>query len=479
MDTNTPTLKKASIASLLALLLLFVIALIYYKERVFFADAAFVVFNTINYHRLDIQFHRYGSFVTQMFPYFGGLLHFPLRAIYMAYSGSFSFFYFVVVFILYRCRQYQLAILMALACVLVVSDSFFWISEIPQGVGWMFLLFGVTVYMGNKHVKIWFIAPVFVLLTLITVFTHFVLLIPTAFLWIYLIINKKNWPFDTKNTIALCTLLASVILFKFLFTLSGPQVGGDGPHLYNVTHVSFKDIFESFGTPVVTTFGNRCLTNYWICILLLIPGFYSLAKSKKWLQISFVVLSLLGYIIIMGLAYGDLDTKTLLFHIESEWMCIGILAATPFVLNSLPGLKVNAATIIFAGIFATRIIYICSAIPMFQKRVHFQEKVIAQMKKKGITKLALYKESGISDYYLLEWGAGYESVLASAADGENPVRTFAFIDGDNNKPALDAMADPSKVYLWGPTTVRSFDNYYFKMDSTHPYEVMFLADLMK
>ena len=51
MDTNTPTLKKASIASLLALLLLFVIALIYYKERVFFADAAFVVFNTINYHR--------------------------------------------------------------------------------------------------------------------------------------------------------------------------------------------------------------------------------------------------------------------------------------------------------------------------------------------------------------------------------------------------------------------------------------------
>jgi len=482
METTDITLKKLSKIAIVALIILLVGAIIFFRERIFFADAAYVSFNIINYSDLAIQCNRYGSFITQIVPYLGQQFHLPLTSVLISYSASFYLFYLVVIAMLvYRCKQYGLAVLAALYYFLIFSDSFFWISEIPQGIGWMFLLFGVTISLGKKKAPFILIAFPFIILAFLTISTHFVILIPTVFLWVYFIVEKNNWPFSWKTTILLSCLLVAVIAFKFILALSGAQAAtGDGPHLYGVTHVSFKDIFNSFATPVVRMFFYNCLVNYWAATLVFIIGIISLFRNGNKILAAWVLVCFLGYSIIMGLTYGDLDQNVLLFHIESEWTSIGVIMATPFVFGFLPKLKLANASILLTGIFIVRLAYISTAIPMFTWRTHFQENILAKMKEKGITKVALLREYSIKPKYLLDWSSSNESLLMSAMNGDIPNRTFVFIDSLYNEPVKQLITTGKGFYNIGDMLpLNDLKHEYFNIDTTQPYKVMLYEDLIK
>ena len=472
-------LRQSSRVALAALAVLLLIALIWFKEKVFFADASYVLFDIANYKNFDIQFNRYGSFITQLVPWVGFKLHLPLSALIIGYAISFHVFYLTVAAILvYRYKQYGLAILMALFYCLFVSDSFFWISEIPQGIGWMFLLFGTTLHSGYKNRSIgWVIIP-FLVLAFLALFTHFVIIMPVVFLWVYLISGKTSWPWSKRDTIVLSCLLAAVIGLKFFIALAGPA-SGDAPHLHGVTHVSFKDIFLSFSTPVVAMFSSRCCSIYWVGILVFLAGIYALFSSGQKKLAAWVIISTIGYFIIMGLTYGDEDEHLQLFHIESEWMSICIIIAAPFVFDFLPRRKPFIAVSLLAAVFLVRVVYIGNTLPAFRWRIHFQERVLGQMKKKGINKLAMYREYSIGPKYKVDWAAGYESTLISAMNGGVPQRTFIFIDRDNNQAVLQKIADPKCVYLWDAISLARLNSDYFAFDTTHPYQVMTYDDLMK
>lgn len=471
-------LRKFSLVALVALSVLLLISWIWYREKVFFADASYVLFDIVNYKMFDIQFSRYGSFISQLVPYLGFKLHLPISFIITAYGIGFHVFYLGVACILvFRYRQYSLAVLMALFYCLFVSDSFFWVSEIPQGAGWMFLLIGMTLHAGTAKWKIYRVAVPFLILAFLTLFTHFVLIIPTLFLWVYLVADTARWPWSRKDTAILSALLTAIIVLKFVIALSGSG-SGDGPHLYGVTHVSFRDIYHSFSTPVVTMFLQRCRTIYWVSFLVFLPGIYSLVRKRKMMLAGWVILSAIGYIVIMGLTYGNEDEHVQLFHIESEWMCIGILLAAPFAFGFLPGLKPTAGLILLSAIFLVRIVYIGDTLPQFRWRIHFQERVLAKMKQKGITKLALYRDTALTPRYMIDWAAGYESALRSASAGDNPQRTFVFIDRVNNQEVTTKLADPKCVYLWDAISLARLNHDYFNFDTLHAYKVMTYEQLM-
>ena len=478
MDMDDLVLKRISKISIAAIAVLLIGAFIFYKEHVFFADAAYVIFNILNYDALAIQFNRYGSFITQIVPYLGQKMHLPLQTIFIGYAISFSVFYLTIASLLvYRYKQYGLAILMGLYYFLIVSDSHFWISEIPQGIGWMFLFFGVIIYLGHKKTSLLLIIVPFIILSFLTIFTHFVIIIPTVFLWVYFITDKNNWPFSRKNTIILSILLAGVIYAKFFIATAFPS--GDAPHLKGVLHVSVRDIYYAFKTPVVRMFCHRTMTNYWTSVLVLVLGIIGLLKADKKLLAAWVLACGVGYFAIMGLTYGDQDEHVQLFHIESEWTCIGIIIATPFVFSFLPKLKLSYAASLLGFIFIVRLVYIGFALPAFSWRIHFQEQVLAQMQKKGIKKLALYRDWNIKPKYMIDWGSGYESLMTSAMNGSRPNLTFSFVDHEINPPVKEAITDTRAIYLWERLPYGSLNQKYFMMDTTQIYQVMTYEELMK
>jgi hypothetical protein len=230
---------------------------------------------------------------------------------------------------------------------------------------------------------------------------------------------------------------------------------------------------------VVVVFAGRCLTNYWLGVIVFILGIASLFREQQKALALWSILSVLGYIIIMGLTYGNLDKNVRLFHIESEWQSIGIIFATPFVLSFLPKVKFSLAPWIIAGIFLIRLLYIGSSLPDFQWRIKFHEHVLTQMRKKGLYKVVLYEKRPLLDKCMVEWALTYETLISSALNGERPQRTFFFVNGDD-KAKIKMVTELKWFYdVWGMLPPDRLNADYFAIDTSHSYKLMTYEELFK
>ena len=341
----------------------------------------------------------------------------------------------------------------------------------------MFLMYGVIMYLGGKAQNLILLVASFFVLGSLALLTHFVIAVPFIYLWVFFIARKKDWTFSRNISVLLTLLIMCIIGAKFLFSSGGNAT--ETRLLHDVTHFSLKDVIESFSKPVVTVFLLRCFTNYWIGTIVFALGVITLIRNKEYLLAVWTMLSVLGYIIIMGLTYGGLDVTTHLFHIESEWSCIGIIAAAPFVFAFLPRIASSIGAGVMAGIFVVRLAYIISFLPPFTARINMSEQILAQMRKKGITKLALYNDAHLMSVSKLYWGLPFESMFLSSMEDDKPQRTFLFVNPDD-KQVLSLLKQPAIFYdafLGSPCN--GLNKEYFQVDSTQPYQVMTYAELLK
>ena len=475
MNASPQSLKIPSKIALAAIGALFILAAIFYRERILFSDAAFYMFDIVDRGGFCIQHNRYGAFVTQLLPWIAVKAHLPLKTVLISYAVNFNLFYVVVVSILvFGFKQYRLALLMTLYYFLLVSESFIWLSEIPQAVAWMFLFFGTAMFLGGKRANILLLFVSLSVLAFLTFSSHFIVTIPALYLWVYLMLEKKNWPFSNGVSILLSLMIVMVIGLKFLM-----QSSYEGEHLRGLTHFSLQDIIDVFTKPVIKVFAYLSLVNYWLAVLIFIAGIVSLIRSNQKLLAVWTAVTVVGYIIIMGLTYGDLDAATQLFHIESEWSCIGIIIATPFVFALLPEIKTSIASYMLAGIFVTRLVYIISFLPPFTTRINMTEQILVQMRKKGITKLALYNDAHLMAISKLYWGLPFESLFLSSMEGDKPQLTFMFVNPDD-KRVLEVLKDPNGFFdSYTNFPCSQLNKEYFQVDSTKPYQVMSYAELLK
>lgn len=466
--------KTIAIVSLIALAVLAIGGIVYYKERLFFADASYIARNIVNTGQLAIQEHRYGSFITQMVPWLCAKLHLPVRVALKAYTFSFNFFFLAAGYIVYRCRQYALTTLLALYYFLIVSDSYFWTNnEIHQAVAWMFICFGITLRMGERDVKPYIVAPVFAGLAFLTLYTHFVVLIPFSFLWVFLWIRQDGWPFNWKVSVLLTLCVAAIVISKFQVVDSK---GYDDAKLGNVMNLKLRDIWLAFTTEGVKKFKYLVRVNYWSLLLIFPAGVAMAWRAKKpWIAI-WSLLTVLGYISLMGMTYPQ--DGIALFYLESEWQCLGIVAAAAFVYYALPSVKARWAAAMLATIFIVRMAYIANSAETFSWRVHFTKNVLTNMKRKGITKLALVNAGEIQQKLILDWGTADESLLMSAMQHDAPQLTFAFVNAADTA-MLEQLKNPKIVLAsFGVMTPEDWNYKYFSPDTTKPYVITTYNELL-
>ncbi|HMG67285.1 MAG TPA: hypothetical protein VK588_06345, partial [Chitinophagaceae bacterium] len=359
---------------------------------------------------------------------------------------------------------------------LFVSESFLWVSETFIGVAWMFLFFAVTIHLGRRNVNIFLLLIPFSLLAALTIFSHFVIIIPTFFLLVFLILEKKNWPFSKKNSVLLISALAVIIALKCLDTSSQPY---DQNNLYGLTHFSLQDIINTFTSPILVSFFFRCLTNYWVAIIIFILGIVSLVKHKEKKLAAWIIISLIGNFIVLGLTYPKWDWIGHCFHIESEFASVAVIVAAGFAFSFLPRLTPKVASALLAAIFIIRFIYICIAATPFTLRTNFNEQILAQMRKKGIPKLCIINEDRLLSTNMLSWGLPYESLMMSEMDGDKPQLTFFLVNIDD-KHTQEMIADTKSFYNSFNIIPASFLNKkYFSIDTIQPYSIMTYNDLFK
>ncbi|MCW3120708.1 MAG: hypothetical protein JWQ38_200 [Flavipsychrobacter sp.] len=475
MDKGQTSLKKYSSIALAALAVQVILSVIFYKERVFFADASFVLFNVINKAKVFVLNDRWGSFITELPPYLFIKLHLPIKQVIFAYALSFnSFVMIIAAAIAYLHKQYKLVILLALYSFLFASDSFFFLADTHVGIAWMFLFFSVTLYLRDKQFHILVISIPFAILLYLAVTTHFIIIIPTVFLWVYLIADNNNWPFSRNNTIFLSLLFIAIIASKFL--LVNP-VSYDSDHLKGVKNISLKSIPEAFGKPELIAFYYRCLNNYWWSVIVFILSAVYLVRSKKYILLSWFLASVTGYFILIGITYGDPNSNILLCHVELEWISLGIIVSVPFVFQCLPNINFRLGIGILVLVFVTRTIYICNSMAIVKKREQEKSSILNQMKKKGIHKLALLEMSYTQSKYLITWAIPYESLLKSAMNKDKPLYTFCFINRDH-KVEVEILKTQNGFWnSYGVDITKDLNTEYFNVDTVQKnYTIMEESD---
>ena len=246
-----------------------------------------------------------------------------------------------------------------------------------------------------------------------------------------------------------------------------------------MAHISLENIISSFNTPVIIIFLHRCITLYWPGVIIFIFGMINLIKNRQIVLAAWSLLSCIGYFIIMGLTYGKYDNNVLLFHIESEWVCFSILAATPFVYSFLPGSRPSIVQWLVTGLFVIRLVYIFVTLPAFTTRNQLKEQILGQMRKKGITKLAIYNDPKLQSTCILDWATPYESLFMSQTEGDKPQLTFLFVNPDDKKLINQLSNTKGMMTAYGAMNGYDFDKRYFEIDTTSPYQIMTYDEFLK
>ena len=474
MKETRQGLKHTSFVALVALLLLLIGALYYYKERMLFADASYIAFNTINNGKLYIQELRFGSFITQGMPLLLAKLHLPIKVVLLGYSASFNLFFIVVALFLVGYRSYGLAVLMSLYYFLFVSDTYYWTNnEIHQAVAWMFLFFGTAFYLARRQSQFWIQLLAFLLLGTVTVFTHFLVVIPGTFLWVYLMLNKEDWPFDRKQTLIFSSLFLAIVVVKYIISITQPY---DGPHLHDPTHATLPALLSTFNNSLIKAFLERCLTNYWITTLVFVAGTITAIMKRQYRALSWTLACTLAYIVAMKLTFGDYKDVPL-YYIESEWASLGIVVAAPFVFSLLASIKSDMAVATLLLIFIVRSVYILDAAPRFEKRTLLKEQVLAQMERKQIKKLVL-NDSSLAQKYPGAWSMPDETILLSSLDGDLPRKTFLFSTAEI-PGRVSAAGNRDMIDCYWYVAPEHMNKTYFAVDTTTPYKIMTMEELFK
>lgn len=452
------------------LVLLVVFSVLFCNERMLFSDAPHVLFRIINQQQFQIAEHRYGSFITQLFPWLGAKAGIPLAVLMLIYSISFTFFPLVVSVLTYRARRYQLVVLMGLYFSLFVSDTFFWTNnEVHQGVTWLFLAFGCFWPDSVTNIKGCVALLLFVLVTALAMWTHPLVMFPALFLWFFFLLNGElQLPNVLKGVISI--LLLGLAYGKFY---QGAHHGYDSGKIELVTQLNKETLTSLLSAPQVKEFVKGCLKNYWLFAIITAVGWYGLIKRKQYQMLVYCIGAVTGYLLLVFITYRDVTG--LRFYMESEYMPLTILAATPFVYYIAREVSLRNLALLLAGVFVVRSGYILSSRILFTQRIVMLERMYTELRAQKIHKVIVKQDKATDDVLLMNWGAPVESMFISALHKDEPQYTFIISDDEQLKNFYTSSRD-TMLGCFHKVAAHQLNKRYFAMDTTTVYAMYQIDD---
>ncbi len=469
-------LRSMGLLSVVMMGVLLVLSALFYQERMLFLDGPHNLFLLINDGHFHIEERRYGSFITQVLPLLGYRLHLPLSWIMILYSASFNLFFLAAgLLLVFRFKEYNLAILFALYLTLFASATFYWPNnEVHQGTAWLLLVFAINFFIARKKSTSLLAIPLFIVSFSLAIWTHPLIILEAFFLWFYFWIGKTNWPFTRKQSISYTFFLFALAFYKLYL---GFHSGYDSTKMENVTGFKISAIKDIFEYRQLHFFLHSCLVNYWIFVLLFASGILAMLRKHKYLLAAITIISAAGYLLLVCITFRDENSNV--FYMESEYMPMTVICCTSFVYFVLPFIRKSTGIALLLIIFSIRTGYIIHAAPTFRGRVKVIERINIKMKEKNLTKVVITNlPHDVDSTLLMNWGAPVESIFLSVLKGENPQRTFIFQSPDELKVFNTASKD-TLLGCWEKRPAAKMNPHYFHLDTAATYKVVSYPSLME
>lgn len=431
-------------------------ALVFYRERAFFMDAGFQLFNLINEGAVQVYHYRFVTAVPQIIPYLLLKMGAPLWALGMGFSAAYVLFYLLVYHLLVRYLKNDLLGWVLLFLFTLISfDTFYHIqSEFYLGLSLLLLSFGVVLRFPLLD-KIWIWA---VLLPLLVTagFSHKLALIFFLFLWLFFGFARKSlW--HGRYLLLLGVFIAIATIRSVYFT-----------NWYEAAkQVDFQNhwdqYFPHFHTlPANGIFLERCLRYYYMlpALLLLLSVFYVL--KKEWLKMGLMWSFSLGFLLLYNISDPEAPYR---FYSEVTYLPLSIFVAVPFFFDMAKGWdkKGPARTGGYLGLSLS--ILMLLRLASIAMNHHTYDRLFTWIENKldqpAGNRFLIRKENVPMDTVLMEWGATFTAMHLSALHGAERAKTLLILPDfkpyEKELESEDYFLSPFKAIEVGQLNQRYFD----------------------
>jgi hypothetical protein len=411
LSTNRIMYRRLYFIGIAAYVVLFILSLVFYKERTIFLDMAYDLFYIIKDQTFCLQLHRFGDVFSQLLPIIAVRSGWPVNAIFAVSSSGFVIYYFTTYFICGSIlKRYDLALVILLLNILFVSDTFYWmLSQLPQAIAMLIIILALIAGKQFKAVTVsqWTV----LLLTECTVtFFHPLVMFVLLFAVVFFFLVQESFT-DRKLLYTITIIYFTGIIIKTIFFRS---------HYEGSAMSGMKNFITQF-PDYFTLFSNRrflynCLAKYyWIPILFTgITVFY--AKTGETKKLWYFVLSFFAYLALVNISYPTAATPE--FYIENLYLPLSVFLALPFVFDVLPVLqKKQLAVPVLVLIILSGCCRIYSTHTVYTARLGYERRYL---NKYGDNKVIIKAQQADMDTLQMLWGTPYEFLLLSESERNKP-----------------------------------------------------------
>ena len=446
--------------------ILFIFAILFYKERTIFIDSSLLNFAIIKDGTLAIQVQRFGAFFTQLSILITSQLGLALKIILLSYSVSFIIFYTGIYCIIkFLLGNDKLSLSLLLYNLLIVSGTFYWIqSEQIQGTAYLFLTFALLFVnpLKTKNYKL-NIFLVFVLMITV-VFMHPILVFQYLYMVLFLYFSDQKQSGLPKKSEILYIGVAFIVLF--ILKIAFFQNWYDRGAMRNVNNLitSFPNYLS---LPSFSKFLQYLITDYYLLAVLLIVNSVLYVKRKEWFKLSILNCFFFGFLILVNVTYKEGPPK---FYIESHYLTLSFFVIIPFVFDYLPTLKIKTSLVLVSLIILLRLLHIYLGHIPFTERLNWQRNYLVKTNTYPNKKIIISKEKVPMDTLYMHWATPYEFWLLSTLELKE-TRSIVIADDVNS---FKAVEDEQQLFLTNLKNIEydKLDPRYFILKDTSKYYII-------
>jgi len=439
-------------------LVLLIFSILFYEERVIFIDAAFQIFEVLNYGNFQIYAARFTSVITQSIPLLLSKLGLPLQWSLLSYSVSFIVLYGGIYHLIVRyLKNDLLGWSMIFFFSLLVFESFYYpVAELKLGIAFVLLFFAILLKDSNPSLRI---ILLLCLLTIPICFTHRLVFAFYLFLGIFFLLSKEE--LRNKYIFGLLVFAFGVVAIQSKYFTNWYDRG---------KQVEFWDNYEKYypnfhQIPSHQTFFEECIHHYYFFPILLIAAAtgYIFHIFKKHQKIAFPFLKLglilgfsLSYLVVIHLSAS---TTFYRFYHETNYLPLSLVVTIPFLFDFIPAYGVRKSLFfIFGIILLIRLNTIYNNHKVYTKRLAWMEEKMETGHQLGHHKIIIPSKEAPFKKHTMDWAVSYESLLLSKSRRPNQPATILLSPKDQHQD--ECVLERTNCYM--TTFVTHFSDDFFQ-----------------
>ncbi|MCF8371584.1 MAG: hypothetical protein K9H64_08170 [Bacteroidales bacterium] len=426
----------------LLFLIVAILSIWFFKERVLYVDSAAQLFKIVNFERINVEANRYTSALPDFLPFLFVKLGLSLRWVTMAYSFAFVLSFFILFLISeFFLRVKYAGILILLVATLSARHTFFHPStETHLALVYCALfyswIFGRRFTLQNVHPVLYLLVSA--LLITICYFAHPV----TVFLILFILALSLVYHKLTKDYRIYILLAFTLFIYsiKTLVTKTGDYEG----HLFQNLTLFNKNLGELGSLYTFKWFTSKLWNLYLPTLFALIATNIWFIIKKKWWQLALINSFSVGFVLISILVYYQPDSEAML---EKSFMPLSFIVFLPVLIEIGELVKRHQQNVfillslLVLGNYAL-IIWTSKKFTIRQQKII---ELVHQLDQQGKCKGLISEDDVRSLDIGPDWALSCETIILSSFDNPDKSKTL-FVDTKNDA----TLTERKDLFLYAP-----------------------------